>query len=330
MPKLAYGTIDGKGVSYSRLLTAHACPRKFQLENIFNLGTVTNHPDFAFGHAVGAGVQCLVNSPTDLNLALVACASAWDIGIYEEYSNGKKSLWYAIRAIEKFHSMLANPETSMLKDLEIATFKNDAGKVVPAIELTFKIICQDGYIYEGHIDLILYDRKSDTYLILELKTTKFNNISPSMYKNSAQALGYSVVLDSIATDLGAKSAYSVLYLVYKSSKMEYEPMIFPKTRVQRAHFINALIIDIEKLRMYAANNIYPQHGESCFDFFKDCEFIDTCGYNDETLIQLSKNINKEDKYDKILEYDFVYKLEDIRENQIKQINESLIASDSGG
>lgn len=327
MPKLDYGTSGGKGTSYSRLLTAHLCPRKFQLENIFNLGSKANKPDFAFGHAVAAGVQSLVDDPTNINRALVATMAGWDLPIYEELLKSKKSLWYAVRAVEKFYAMVKNPKTSILRKYEIAVFKDKTGNDIPAIEITFNIKCHDGYNYEGHIDLILKERGVDNYLILELKTTKFNNLSPAMFQNSSQALGYSVVLDSIVQEIGAKNSYYVMYLVYKSTQIEYETMLFPKNRVKRAHFINGLILDIEKLRMYKENNLYPQHGENCFNFFEDCAFLDTCGLSDETLQKMSPKHGEEGStFAKLKHYDFEYDLDDIRAHQLQAIAEGTIAS----
>jgi len=331
MPKLDYGTAGGKGISYSRLMTAHSCPRKFQLENIFNLGNNVNNPDFAFGHAVAAGVQSLVDDPTNLPVALVSCLANWDLSIYEETAKNKKSLWYAVRAVEKFYELIKNPATSILNEYEIAKFRNKEGKLIPAIELTFRILCHDGYVYEGHIDLVLKKKTSNAYMILELKTTGFNNIDPAMYQNSAQALGYSVVLDSITKELGGQSSYHVLYLVYKSNRLEYETLMFPKNRVKRAHFINSLIIDIEILRMYAENNIYPQHGESCFNFFRPCEFLGTCGLSDESLVKLSKVHGEEESAFAVTErYDFEYDLDEIRAHQLEAIEDGTIVTSGIG
>lgn len=327
MGQLNYGQIGGKGLSYSRQLTLHQCPRKFQLENIYNLGVRENNVTFAYGHAVAAGVQQLMAEPTNLPLAIVVCAANWDVGMYDELAADKKSLWYAVRAVELFHSLLSNPATNILKNYEIAYFVNDAGDKVPAIELTFAIRCHDGYTYEGHIDLILYNPTENSYLILELKTTKFNNLNEASYKNSNQALGYSVVLDSIVRDINASNSYYVLYLIYKSGRMEYETMLFPKNRVKRAHFINNLAIDIEIANLYADTGIYPQHGESCFDFFKPCGFIDSCNLSDDTLEALARKQTEADAaFSTEMVYDFTYDLDKIREDQLTAIEENTIVS----
>ena len=140
-----------------------------------------------------------------------------------------------------------------------------------------------------------------------------------------------MVLDSIAKDIKASSSYYVLYLVYKSGKMEYETMLFPKNRVKRAHFINSLLVDIETAKMYASVNYYPMYGESCFDYFRPCEFLDSCGLSDESLLTLAgKQTEAEQKFNTTMKYDFIYSMEQIQKDQLDAIDETtnIIARDS--
>jgi len=314
--KLDYGISDGKGLSYSRRLTLHACPRKFQLENIYNLGMRQNTIDFAYGHAVAAGIQSLVVEPDNINLATVCTAAAWTMPISEVDFHSKKSLWYAIRMVQKFYELLRTPATNFLRNYEIAMFPTAEGTLRPAVELTFCINCYGGYVYEGHIDLVLKEKDAAKYLVLEAKTTKFVEVSDSSYKNSDQGLGYSLVVDSIARDLEATGSYSVLYLIGKSTRQEFEYRIYPKSRVQRAQFINGLILDIEIESMYRELNIYPMYGESCFNFFKPCEFFGRCDSPDAVLLAVAKTHGAEGASFKQMKYfDFVYELEEIKRHQ---------------
>ncbi len=321
MTKLDYGVREGKGLSYSRQCALHTCARSFQLSEIYNIGGEENNTDFAFGHAVGAGVQSLVAGDGE-GRALVATASAWDIGLDDEDNRSKKSLTYAILAVQKLATLMRVPATNPLSDFEIATFTNNEGKLQPAIELTFKITCWDGYIYEGHIDLILRNKLTGKYLVLELKTTKFVNLHEAMYKNSGQAVGYSVVLDSIVDQVGGENAYSVLYLVYKCGHMEYEPMVFPKTPIDKSRWVNALVMDIEILKLYEEYNTYPKNGANCYDFFRECKYYDICDYQDSSLKKLGIQVaSEDDKYAEIKQHDFEYTLDNIIARQEKNIAE---------
>ena len=205
-------------------------------------------------------------------------------------------------------------------------FPNAKGELLPAIELTFCIKCEDGYTYEGHIDLVLKERNANKFIVLELKTTGFANLNEAMYKNSDQALGYSIVLDSISNILGATNSYYVLYLIYKAGRLEFETMLFPKNRVQRAKFINSLILDIEILEMYRTTNIYPMHGQSCYDFFDVCDYFGTCEYDDEVLLKLlgNKSENFSETFSEIKEFDFVFDFDEIKQHQISAIEAAMI------
>jgi hypothetical protein len=325
MPALKYGKTGGKGLSYSRSQLLHLCPRKFQLIEIFGLVSKEENVDFDYGHMVGAGVQHLVAHPGDVARAVLVGLSAWDGNLFAESEKpqAKKNVWYAIRAIQKFAEY--QKEKTFFRDYEIAFFRDHNGKMKPAIEVTFQIRCYEGYTYEGHIDLILRNKKNGQYLILELKTSSFSNLDEAMYKNSAQTLGYSVILDSIAKsdpDLNATSSYHVMYLIYKSGKMEYEDMPFPKSKLQRAHFINFLVLDIEQAEMFREYNIYPMRGEACYNFFRQCEFFEKCTYSDEALKAMAASQQAQDeRYGKLTdnEFDFVFDLEEIKAHQLEEV-----------
>lgn len=340
MPKLKYGNTGGKGLSYSRTSLLHLCPRKFQLKEIFGLEIAgaeqAENINFSFGHALAAGVQHLVAYPGQLERAVVAAVSAWDGSLFMEDEKSKKSIWFAIRGIQNFAANQA--ANAFFRDYEIAWFKDRNGELKPAIELTFKIECYDGYTYEGHIDLVLKHKKTGQFLIIELKTTKFTNLHEAMYKNSSQALGYSVVLDAIAREEGTTSSYHVLYFVYKTTKIEFQEMVFPKSKLQRANFINSLILDIEQAQMYENYGIYPQRGENCFNFFNPCEYFNSCGFSDTSLKELvatqqatGDNQSSAGVYGVLEEeeFDFIFSLDNIREQQLAEIEagkKELVAS----
>ncbi len=234
----------------------------------------TDNPDFLYGHAVGAGIQSFI-AFGDRDRAMMDCFLAWDGDLEIQKEKSKKSIWYALLATDKFIFM----QHSILPGWEIATFK---GK--PAVELAFKLDLGNGYYYLGHIDLILYHLIQKKYMILELKTTSFTSVSEATYKNSAQALGYSLILDRLVTKSGedAVASYTVLYLVYKTGSQEFEALPFLKTRSQRASFLIELAMDCTMLDFYKENNYYPARGESCYSYFRECEFFGICNLKSMT------------------------------------------------
>lgn len=257
-------------ISYSTACMLHTCPRRFLLEKLTadNSTDETDNIDFLYGHAVGGGVQNFAHT-RDVRSAVLDAFLSWRGDLSIELPKKKKSFWYACVAVMKFAGQMGD----LLGDWEIAVLEN--GK--PAIELAFRLDLGNGYFYMGHIDAVLWSPSLRQFMVLELKTTGFNSVADSQYKNSAQALGYSLVVDILAKQLNADAQnYQVLYLVYKANAMEWEAIPFVKSRAQRAAWLFQLRLDCSILGMYREVNHFPTHGENCYHFFRDCEFFGIC------------------------------------------------------
>lgn len=271
------GTIDYRirQLSYSSLLTLHSCPRKFELSRKRTTykaeqstkSTVT----FSFGHVVGEGIQLLLEGKS-LEEVLFKTFLGWYADFFDEDEKAKKSFAYACISLMKLDGMM---KAGYLKDYELVYYE---GK--PACELSFVINFPDGFRYRGFVDAVLRNKISGEVIVLECKTTGTKYLAPAMYKNSAQAIGYSIVLDAIFPEL---SAYSVLYLVYQTGSQEYTQFSFAKTYLQRALWIRELLLDIDIIKMYESAGVYPQHGESCLSFGRDCEYFQTCNLSTDFL-----------------------------------------------
>jgi hypothetical protein len=160
------------------------------------------------------------------------------------------------------------------------------------------------------VDAVLRHKETGKVLVLECKTTGSTTINPATYKNSAQAIGYSIVLDSIFPEL---SSYDVLYLVYETKTGSYEPIQFHKTYLQRALWIRELLLDIETIKMYEQAEVYPMRGESCYSFFRECEYFNTCTLSTQYLTKPCTE-QEEDK----IEYQVELSLNDLLTTQLQK------------
>jgi len=265
-----------KALSYSSLLTLHSCPRKYQL---YKLNTKKQEPKegdtssvtFAFGHTVGLGIQEYITHH-DEDLTIWKCFLQWEADLLDENDKQKKSFWLAVAAVQRFISMCKN---GFLRDWELATYN---GK--PAVELSFIVRLPNGFTYKGFVDAVLVNTLTGEVMILELKTTSATNLSSAAYKNSFQGIGYSIVLDTLFPDL---SSYTVQYLIYKTKASEYDSMPFEKFYLDRALWIRTLMLEVDTIMMYENAGIYPMHGESCYDFYRECEYYGTCTLSTEVL-----------------------------------------------
>ena len=103
--KLDYYNLSHRGMSYSRSLTLHSCPRKFELDSKYAIKKRRNSVTFAYGHSVGEGIQAVLAGDS-VDLALTKTILAYD---FDEEDDGnpnekaaKKSIWWAVIAIELF------------------------------------------------------------------------------------------------------------------------------------------------------------------------------------------------------------------------------------
>lgn len=256
-------------LSYSSINLLHTCPRKYQLYKLRSSAKNEESPDstitFAFGHVVGLGFQLILEGKS-YEETLWGMFQLWHAPLFAEDTNRNKSFWEAATAIEMFVRIR---ESGKLAGYELVIYE---GK--PATELSFCINFPDGFRYRGFVDAVLTNRETGKVLVFESKTYGGKNaVNPAQFKNSAQGLGYSIVLDTIFPDI---SSYEVLYFVYQSVSRDFVPLTFPKSYLQRALWIRELLLDIESIKSYEAADVYPMHGESCYSFFRECDYFNTC------------------------------------------------------
>lgn len=264
-----------QNLSYSGLLTLHSCPRLFQLSRLQAERPEVDYESsvtFAFGHLVGSGIQKILQGHT-LDSVYMSEFLLWEPDLFAENIKQVKSFWHAMFAVEKFALM---HKQGYLADWELCYIDN-----IPATELSFRITFPDGFKYRGFVDAVLQHKTTGQVMVLECKTTSATSLNPATYKNSAQAIGYSVVLDHLFPSL---SSYEVLYLAYKTKSMEYEQLPFEKSYLQRALWIRELLLDIETIKLYEEASIYPMHGESCYNYYRECDYLGICTLSTSSLV----------------------------------------------
>jgi len=276
-----------KRMSYSSSLLLHSCPRKYQLYKLNSQAEAVDDGGwssvtFAFGTTVGVGVQEVMLG-TPIEEVIWKMFLAWDADLEGRDSKRNKNFYKAVAAVQKF---VAVGKNGLLKDYELVHY-NDK----PAVELSFCIRFPDGFIYRGFVDAVLRHKYTGEIMVLECKTNSKDILNPAEYKNSSQAIGYSIVLDALFSDL---SSYKVLYLIYKTKSMEYEAMSFVKSYLQRALWIQELLLDVEMIKMYENVQVYPMHGESCFHFYRECEYLNLCQLSTEHLTTPEPEENPEE------------------------------------
>lgn len=290
-------------LSYSALKSLLVCERMFQLDRLLvsNRGKEEN-PALSLGKAFGAGVQSYLIHQ-DADRAIFECYQAYWPVLEEPLK---------ARSEEHAVSLLLNAIPTLdnlLQDWEIANFKDK-----PAIELSFRLNIDDRFYYVGYVDAVLKNRWSSTYAVGEIKTTglQLNDLSP-LFQNSGQALGYSIILDSIVGE--SQSEYDLLYIVGQTSDLhnhKVQPMNFKKTILDRLNWFIALGLDIQRLHTMLDMNVFPMRGDHCLQYMKPCRHFGTC-----TLTTLDRY--KEEVEDETV-YDFTFDLNAIVEDHISRLS----------
>lgn len=301
--------------SYSLLSGLHECPRRYELDKY-----QANHPgsveqaelvnlDFAYGHAVGAGIQTYAATGSveaAIFAAMLAWKAPWDAEKVDKNGNATsgKSLAYAVWAVEKFSYWWGDN----MADWEVVVLPN--GK--KAVELAFAVDFENGRYHFGHIDTLLRNRVTNLLAVWEGKTTGFESVDEAMYANSSQALGYSVVVDAIAKELAVDGTdYEVLYIVYSSKSREFQLLPFGKSRVQRAEWLQDVLLDHASLDTYKRIDFYPKRGENCINRYgRRCNWYGQCNMRTESLFP-SVELKKLEDINSIESLDFTFKLSEL-------------------
>lgn len=270
--------------SYSASQTFAACKRKFQLDRLNSTETQESQDDwersltFQFGHSLGELVQYSIEGKLNRREILWQLFQDWKCDLLDENPRQQKSFFHIVIAADVFW---ARQEQGLFADYEVAEFE---GK--PAIELAFRIKYPNGTVYRGFVDAVLRNKHTGEYVILEVKSSSANYVQPLMYKNSEQALGYSVVLDRIAPGL---TNYTVEYLVYMTKSKKFENFSFPKTYTQRALWVRDRVWEAEEIdRLIESEGSYgnwPTSSLGCFQYFSPCQYMDMCQMSTGSLIQ---------------------------------------------
>lgn len=296
--------ISGKvRLSYNALKSLTICERKFQLDRLLiGSSEEKDYPATVLGTAYGVGIASYL-ATQDPDKALFDLYLAYNPVVEDD----KRTQEVAANLLIASFPTLEN----LLQDWEVATFQ---GK--PAVELSFAIHIDEDFYYVGYADVVLKNRWNGRYAVMDAKTTSLAlfNLDP-LYQNSAQVLGYSIVLDQIVGSSLAE--YDCLYLSAQlGAGNGFQPNIklltYPKTLQDRLTWFITLGYDVERIHKMMDFGVFPIRGDSCLQFMRPCYHFGTC-----TLHGLDEYKKRED--DKT-EYQFVFQLQDLIESHLERIS----------
>jgi hypothetical protein len=263
---------------------------------------------FSYGQIVGLGIQLSLESKSEEEI-IWQMFLGWKPELFADNPKQNKSFAAAVFAVQKFQAM---QKEGYLDGYSLVTYQ---GK--PACELSFLITLPNQFKYRGFVDAVLQHDITGEVIVLECKTSSATTLNPATYKNSAQAIGYSIVLDAIFPEL---SSYRVLYLIYSTKQLQYDQLEFTKSYLQRARWIRELVLDCDTLSMYLGNDLFPMRGESCFSYFRECNYMGLCQMETDRLVTpiTPEQIEKIEKVNS--EYQIQITLDDLINSQLSKVS----------
>lgn len=287
-------------LSHSSRDTFLACERKWQLDKLLTAGyRDADNEHTVFGRAYGHGVAHYLTYQNREQ----ALYETWKM-YWPEIESDKKDMPRCLIAVNNSFEKLDR----ILTTHKIAVFN---GK--PATELSFRLNINETYYYVGYIDAVLQEIATGKYGVFECKSTGLllHDLDP-LYKNSEQALGYSIVLDKIAGE--EQTDYSLLYFIARLQKdygVEILPKHYAKTLQDRLRWFLSLAMDIARLKLCDELNVYPMRGGSCLTYNRPCKYFGEC--------QMTSNDKLAEREVDTVEYDFVYQLDEVLADHLARV-----------
>lgn len=305
-----------KQLSHSSNNTLHGCPRKFELSKLSPQFGI-DHDAFGdihldFGKVLGEAIQVLFVTDS-IEAAYMTAFRAWKNMLDDEAGAvAKKTFWHILFALDKF---------IFIRKTVFSKFKVAILNGRPATELGFSIDCGDGFAYRGYVDVVMRHIEKPVLAVFECKSTKSYNVDEAVFRNSGQALGYSVVLDAVAPllDIPMESDFDVYYPVYKTYPLDWEVLRFKKNALQRARWIKNVLVDKKHVIEFCEDDYFPIHGEHCFSFFRQCPYLGTCEMDNKYIVGSAELI--EERAEEESKYDYHFKLTDIITRQLTKLGE---------
>lgn len=289
-------------LSESAINDLKTCERMFLLNRYLTHGARrSTNSTFSFGHGWGAFVQAYGSNGGDYEKALLAAWLAYEEPDFvDENKSWERLHWTTSQILPRLDQFFS--------EWEVAEFE---GK--PAVELSFRLDVDDRYYFVGYIDLVCRHKQTGMYSVIELKHSglQLEDLTP-VFKNSSQALGYSVVLDQIAGDQAMwKVVYPVLQVKRSGWNFEWHRLEFQKTLLDRLNWFLSVKIDTEYLNLLLQYDNFPKRGKSCLQFNKPCRHFEICdleGHDEEVEYEEDTK-----------EYQFHYQLDDLVANHLERL-----------
>lgn len=288
--------------SHHSNLLLNSCPLLYELTRVRDIGEVEEYvqedrdsnADLSYGRTIGIGFQELIRSK-DLDAAIWKAFCS-----YSFWETDKKCFEGIVSALEKLE-----------KEFPLNLYE------VVLEEAAIKIRLSEDDYWCGFIDLVLRRKDIKKYIIGEVKSCGINSddLTP-LYQNSAQAMGYSVVLpELLSDDEQALASFETLYLIAHIPQQQWFPKIktyiFQKTALDRKKWLLNTYLAYQRYCQYRDLQYWPAQGDSCLRYNRPCNLFGIC----QNLNPIDYPFRKPDKIDIETKWDIDLPIETLIANE---------------
>ena len=293
---------EGLSLSHSSRETLASCARKLEFRKFFRHSKRTDSEAGDIGKCLHVGVQSYLKT-RDEKEAAASLLLSYPIKYHLKPMQA--------RSLEACYSTLqAAINHQDLGRYQLA-FINFDGEERPAVEVPFLIhinqslskYCPNeptiAITYRGFVDAIFYDALTDSYIVLDIKTTRSNRADYTcMYKFSDQCLPYAMILERI---LGKPvKRLEILYYVLYIDALEPRALFyeFTKTEQDIQDWGRGIALDIRNLQLFYSTRWFPRRGAACSSWNRVCTHFDYCDMRNvediEQRLALSNEVETKD------------------------------------
>ena len=287
--QIAFPRIEKLDMSNSSCGSLHSCPRKIEFRKIYNNSRRDESYAAGTGSAMHAGIQTYLETK-DQDAAIWAMIKKFPIKFQKSFSDAQ--------SLDVLFATLINSiNWYKLDQFELAKVTEPDGTIIPAVEVPFILRIKDYPFYDdggtitvdyiGYMDLIMYDKIEDKYVVWDIKTTVKDVDQFVMFAFHEQCLPYGLVLESLLgnsmTDGFDVAYWSVLKNILEPKNKFYE---FYKSETEIQDWLRGYLLDLQAIRQYYNMGWFPRRGSACMGYNRPCVFFDFCETRDPKTIEM--------------------------------------------
>lgn len=282
-------------LSHSSSTTLDSCARKLEFRKFYPSLVKNESLAGEVGHCLHTGYQSyLVNK--DREMAIYDMIRRYPIHL-----NSNPSDPISVEAC--YSTMNCMIDSGAFLEYDIAKIKCLDGETRAAIEVPFQIDIDNfslsdtrdiKVIYVGFIDAILYDKILDEYLVIDIKTTRWNLIDKTaVYHFDEQCIPYAIVLERILGHSLDNLTVKYMSVYIDIEKPKVQPYEVKKNRTDIEDWARGLLVNLQNIKMYYQTGWFKRNPNACVSFGKVCSYFEICNQRDDEVITKYLTLGKE-------------------------------------